>query len=648
MSTPSTCFSNDVVAQDGTNLRLVNPVKFDKHLFVESLCANLYNSNPERYGFFANPVQIQSYVQDTLEKESKVDKEVKDNKEEMMQLLEAINQSYQNETSGLEEKVHQPELLEQRCLDLFQLWVGKSKLGLAYMLYGNKNLQSEQFVTRLVRHMAAKMDTLHPEELVTMLLCLYFSKKVWKPDQLYDVLDPMALQQKLAVLLNKFFLDNREVCAVCFGLKRIEKFIAVQPDFRQALYNRLIFIGNNLTQNTIKEDDLAVFHIMLLLSQGHLIARDGRDKIEEFLRTYTNGAASNALSIRTAVKVMSFGLAQGIEKEDLSKAVLDRIVQGDSIKELSIGDMAGLAKFVKFSDTLQNRKPAAQLILSELKRIEDRDCTLTDVKDIVVCWGHLEGILDQSDLDRWKQVFACINALPDSVFDASTTHSDISKQIALSLHKELFPKSFSSMDSAAEFDEKFSSDHSTFTRTLSSVDTVLALQNPQFKAECGIELKRCGLMLKFNQNPIPKAALSPQLPLKNMTHRQKIATIVLRHVTDKLGGESYVAMTHLLPHFQEPDIVFGHIAGIRLSVPEKLRRTEPVLKPAPEVGDWVVLMLELGFPTKHDRAKQLEQLGYKVVKVPHPSDSLSTDISIILANELTGVSQGAPVKRAPL
>jgi len=56
----------------------------------------------------------------------------------------------------------------------------KSKLNIAYALYAN-NLKCDNFLTRLVRHMASQVESLMPEELVAMLIVIYLQKS-WTPE----------------------------------------------------------------------------------------------------------------------------------------------------------------------------------------------------------------------------------------------------------------------------------------------------------------------------------------------------------------------------------------------------------------------------------------------------------------------------------
>ena len=62
---------------------------------------------------------------------------------------------------------------------------------------------------------------------------------------------------------------------------------------------------------------------------------------------------------------------------------------------------------------------------------------------------------------------------------------------------------------------------------------------------------------------------------------------------------------YALPHAQEPDLVFGHFAGIPLSIPEELIEG----KPCPELGEWTIISVA---PISKSKRKQLNYLGYKV------------------------------------
>ena len=62
--------------------------------------------------------------------------------------------------------------------------------------------------------------------------------------------------------------------------------------------------------------------------------------------------------------------------------------------------------------------------------------------------------------------------------------------------------------------------------------------------------------------------------------------------------------------FQEPDIIFGVIAGIPMSIPDELKQEDQEIKRPPIVGEWFVVS-----PTKISRTKMklLKALGFIVV-----------------------------------
>ena len=62
--------------------------------------------------------------------------------------------------------------------------------------------------------------------------------------------------------------------------------------------------------------------------------------------------------------------------------------------------------------------------------------------------------------------------------------------------------------------------------------------------------------------------------------------------------------------FQEPDIVFGQIAGMAMSLPDELKEDDQEIKRPPIVGEWFVVS-----PTKVSKSKRklLKALGFTIV-----------------------------------
>eukprot|EP00096_Caligus_rogercresseyi_P012548 TRINITY_DN5297_c0_g1_i2.p1 TRINITY_DN5297_c0_g1~~TRINITY_DN5297_c0_g1_i2.p1 ORF type:complete len:237 (-),score=32.89 TRINITY_DN5297_c0_g1_i2:236-913(-) len=104
-----------------------------------------------------------------------------------------------------------------------------------------------------------------------------------------------------------------------------------------------------------------------------------------------------------------------------------------------------------------------------------------------------------------------------------------------------------------------------------------------------------------------------------------------RELLNTYLSNEQVCFSHLLPHFKAPCLLFGHLAGNPLSVPDYLLSDSGSVKPAPELGSWsVVIGLESPDGVNEDgisdldeilssrdsiRRRQLEFLGYKVIVV---------------------------------
>jgi len=59
----------------------------------------------------------------------------------------------------------------------------------------------------------------------TFFQCLF-------PIEIYEIMDPSMLQERLEELVRTFRLTSAEICAVCHGLKKIDGFIVSDRNFR--------------------------------------------------------------------------------------------------------------------------------------------------------------------------------------------------------------------------------------------------------------------------------------------------------------------------------------------------------------------------------------------------------------------------------
>ena len=69
---------------------------------------------------------------------------------------------------------------------------------------------------------------------------------------------------------------------------------------------------------------------------------------------------------------------------------------------------------------------------------------------------------------------------------------------------------------------------------------------------------------------LPIQLYSPMMDMKKLELRMKQLITCYRSAAKFLGGEEYCRVVRLLPHFDEPDLVFGNIGGNSLTVPASL------------------------------------------------------------------------------
>jgi len=161
--------------------------------------------------------------------------------------------------------------------------------------------------------------------------------------------------------------------------------------------------------------------------------------------------------------------------------------------------------------------------------------------------------------------------------------------------------------------------------------------------------------------PLPMQLYSPAMGTKGLDLRTKQLLSCYRTMAKFLGSEQHVRATRLLPHFVEPDLVFGNIGGICLTVPGSLwEGGVEGPRPAPP-GDWHVLVI--GTRKSTDRAgtvvgqeasklSQLTKLGYTPVLLPftalaNPSSILSSIHTLLRTTDVTmpNIDDGAVTRR---
>ena len=83
----------------------------------------------------------------------------------------------------------------------------------------------------------------------------------------------------------------------------------------------------------------------------------------------------------------------------------------------------------------------------------------------------------------------------------------------------------------------------------------------------------------------------PQMDIGSLDKRSRQIVMCHRALVKFMGTESYVGLSRILPHFTEPDLVFGNIGGNCMTVPGYMTDPDYVGCRPPPPGDWWVVVV---------------------------------------------------------
>ena len=658
---------------------------------------------------------------------SSEDIKVKENCNEMLQLINTIalseEQGNVSNPMSLNNSIPTEQVpeLESRCVDLFNEWIGKSKLGLGYLFYltKQKNGWGDEFITKIVHHMAPRVGELVIEEIVMLMLMMYFRRDKWNMEELFEFLDPTQLQKKLADMIDsKRGLSDAELCAICLGLRHITEFTANIDEFRDALYRRMTSIGDALSSDKAFElnsshlaaMNMAVIQISVLLQQGyHIGSRDPARYIIRLLKSYEdaviaydeNGVSKESsngrflMETRAASKIMMFGSSKGgLHNQEVTARVIERLMLGKHIRHLALRDLVSFLKFLgqvkefgTYSTTSEFQiADVVNTVLSEIRDMtnENENDLFYGIKDIMLIlqsWVYLSAF-DKFDLENIRKVMNAVKELPHELFEENSSidmkerNLSLGRVLSYTCYNALYPNSYLAYQQQDPNKRESLSpqDYEQFTRLISSLDrTIKIYLNSDTAKELLIGDEKLKFMIMLNQSKVPaifheKTKLPATIIL---SRRQQLVYAVYKGLISGLGDDSYVSIVHVLPHFREPDIVFGHIAGNKITFPSSISDLPDYeIKPAPEVGEWTVISVDAPSSTAKDlgelaktgeyapehanpeRHRQLMRLGYQIYPLSARDQKeiiRGSNVKFahrILANILTGNTQDDPNPRS--
>jgi len=508
--------------------------------------------------------------------------------------------------------VESAEELEKVCLQKFQAWSREAQLRVGFLMYLDSRINSTEYLKKVVKHIGSgNLYDLQAQEVVALLLLIYF-KRHWSLEELCDILDVSDVQQVLMQKMNKEELSRDEITAACLGLRRVKGLAINVHGFRDSLYREI----SKLKVATDPLDDLFVVQVLTTLNMENFTFHDGKEKVKAAMGSLSEVAED--LSLPTAIKTMGFGISMGVYDEGLTNRVLDRVV--DNFSNISTKDVLNICAFL--SKTEIGDDAFLNALVKRVCRLEDKSRTFSDLLDVLKAASYL-GHRNVYDQEFVNKVALSVNELDRA--QLTTDLTSIGHNIALNIFKSLYPQSFSNLSMESET-EVILAEASTFARIPVFLCESFRILRPNLKTSAEIEVFHSHAISALLHSALPIEIYSPHLKINKLKNRWRLYVNCYRGMVKVLGSEHYVGAVRILPHFPEPDIVFGHIGGNQLTVPSYMSDTNfrgP--RPAP-AGEWIALVMAtrktLGQDDKMtgieaSKMRQLEELGYKPVVVPY-------------------------------
>jgi hypothetical protein len=492
----------------------------------------------------------------------------------------------------------------------FTQWTKVSQLRVGFLMYLDQRISSHIYLDKVIRHLGSDNPfNASPHDLVALLLLIYFKRDV-SVDSLSEFMDLSLLQASLSSHIRAGKFTQEEVCAVCLSLKRISDFKVNHKPFRAELYKQL---DKFTPSGDTKLDDFFIMTLLTILSKGNLVCFDNTEMVMTMLRSISKYVDKLGLAI--SIRLLSFPLTLGVSNKIIEERVLARIQT--SLDQCSTRDLLSLCNY--FSKQTEDNVSMMNSLVNHLEGCMEHFETVEELADILDCFHYLShksnysGKFNDLIFDALKHVETSDNPL---------NTREIGQNIVTFLFSKLKPEMVNNVkETSALLQDRNLSDR--FTRIPSFLYNSWEVESGQKIGKVDPVFLQ-NLTNSFHKR-LPIELYSPQLDIKDLEHRNKHLVNVYRAMVKFMGNEQHVKPTRLLPHFEQPDIVFGNIGGMSMTVPKYLTDPDCLgVRRAPP-GDWWVLVLAA---RKHLDAenrvigqealkvKQLSKLGYNPVVIP--------------------------------
>ena len=266
--------------------------------------------------------------------------------------------------------------------------------------------------------------------------------------------------------------------------------------------------------------------------------------------------------------MINFVICKGFESSELTEKVCKRLIR--NMDKLNSKDILGLTNFCSKStfDTLQ----LTLLLKGELSRLFEEATSVEDIVDVLNSLNYLA----VNQVYRMEVINPFIKAFNDIQLD-EVKYSNLCK-IATKILKNIAEKHPNKDALLSEI--SCLSTNIKYSSTLARVPAFLTfnMRLDEVELDEGLNMDLAASILSFFHKKIPVQIHTPQMNIDKLENRSKLLVNSYRGALRILGSQRFVGVGRILPHFPEPDIIFGNIGGTPVAVPEYL--TDPsILRP---------------------------------------------------------------------
>ena len=291
------------------------------------------------------------------------------------------------------------------------------------------------------------------------------------------------------------------------------------------------------------------------------------------------------LKLETAIKIFTFPLTLNVfHSEKLEEVLIERAKKEEN--NLNSRDLVALSNYFSKSPNKDLEISTLDWLSEVLEERLGKATKLEELADLMDCFHYLSHrkVYNNSFISVLSQSLETSSkASGGSNFDVKETSVKLAEALVSNLNLVL-------------------EDQNAVETTLNSSKRLTALFSriPAFLIQSWsldtgetstVPASLLANLSRASHRTLPIQLYSPAMDLRSLDLRMKQLVTCYRALAKFLGSEQYCRVVRLLPHFDEPDIVFGNIGGITLTVPDNLWQQDvDGPRPAPP-GDWHVLVM---------------------------------------------------------